>query len=116
MPYTGNDFTERKKLLECLRYSRITAWVNACNRLGFAFSKIMFERLRVTPATATALALFHDTDCLIALVVDRRCEGVEELNLHPRIRAESIGLSWDDLLHFATTTSHTPRVEVVAGG
>lgn len=84
--------------------------INARGRLGFAPMEKMVQRLHVTPGTATPLALRHDTDQSIALVVDRRLDGADQVNFHPMIHTESIGLTWDGFIAFAITTGHDPLV------
>lgn len=82
--------------------------IDARGRLGFAAVDVMVERLHVTPGTATPLALHHDDDGAITLVVDQRLEGADQVNFHPMIHTESIGLTWSDFLAFARTTGHEP--------
>lgn len=84
--------------------------IEARGRLGFAAMDAMVDRLGVTPGTATPLALHHDADAEIALVVDRRLEGADQLNFHPMVHTESIGLSWDQFTAFAAATGHAPLI------
>lgn len=80
--------------------------VDARGRLGFAAAETMVRLLRVTPGAATPLALVHDTDREVRLVVDRRLHGVEQLNFHPMVQTESIGLAWDQFAAFADASGH----------
>jgi Ala-tRNA(Pro) deacylase len=88
--------------------------IDARGRLGFASPDVMAERLHVVPGTATPLALVHDTDATITLVVDKRLEGAEQLNFHPMIHTESIGLTWDDFTRFAAETRHPPVIAAMS--
>lgn len=88
--------------------------IDARGRLGFAASEVMLQRLHVTPGTATPLALIHDTDQGITLVVDQRLRGADQLNFHPMTHTESIGLSWGDFLRFARSCGHEPLTVEVA--
>ncbi|WP_435278651.1 YbaK/EbsC family protein [Rhodococcus yananensis] len=88
--------------------------VDGRGRLGFAAPEVLAALLHVTAGTATPLALFHDTGNEITLVVDRRLDGAEQVNFHPMIHTESIGLSWDDFCTFAHATGHRPLVTALS--
>jgi Ala-tRNA(Pro) deacylase len=88
--------------------------VDARGRFSFAAPQVMAERLHVQPGTATPLALFHDTDATITLVVDDRLDGVDQVNFHPMTHTESIGLSWSDFVRFAAATGHPPVIAAMA--
>jgi len=88
--------------------------IDARGRLGFASADTMTERLRVTPGTATPLALFHDTEQTITLVVDERLQNAEQVNFHPMTHTESIGLTWADFTTFATASGHEPVIAAMA--
>ncbi|RGE20343.1 YbaK/EbsC family protein [Leucobacter sp. wl10] len=84
--------------------------IGARGRLGFASIETMIERLRVVPGTATPLALFHDTDREITLVIDQALEGADQLNFHPMSHTGSIGISWAGFSAFAAASGHEPVV------
>jgi Ala-tRNA(Pro) deacylase len=89
--------------------------IGARGRLGFAAPDTMIDLLHVTPGTATPLALFNDTSQSVTLVVDQALEGAEQLNFHPMIHTESIGLSWEQFTAFASACGRTPVVVDPAG-
>jgi Ala-tRNA(Pro) deacylase len=76
--------------------------IGARGRLGFAAPDTMMDLLHVTPGTATPLALFNDGARSVTLVVDCALEGAEQLNFHPMIHTESIGLTWEQFTTFAS--------------
>lgn len=80
--------------------------IGARGRLGFAPGETMVELLHVTPGTATPLGLFNDTDQAISVVVDQALEGAEQLNFHPMMHTESIGLTWTQFTVFARACGH----------
>lgn len=84
--------------------------VGARGRLGFASVDAMVQRLKVVPGTATPLALFHDRDAEITLVVDQALIGAEQLNFHPMSHTESIGVSWTNFTTFAIASGHDPVI------
>jgi len=75
--------------------------IGARGRLGFAAPDTMMDLLHVTPGTATPLALFNDTARSVTLVVDHALKGAEQLNFHPMIHTESIGLTREQFTTFA---------------
>lgn len=83
-------------------------------RLGFASPDLMAELLHVAPGTATPLALFHDTDTQITLVIDECLEGVEQVNFHPMTQTQSIGLTWDNFTTFLQSTGHAPLITTMS--
>src|SRR5699024_5849134 len=89
--------------------------IGARGRLGLAAADTMVKRLRVTPGTATPLAQFHDAEKAITLVVDQQLENASQVNFHPMIHTESIGLTWNDFTTFVTSTGHPPLITSVTG-
>ena len=88
--------------------------IGARGRLGFASAETMIERLHVTPGTGTPLALLHDTEQVVTLVVDERLQDAVQVNFHPMTHTESIGLTWTDFTAFATASGHEPVVAAMA--
>ena len=84
--------------------------IGARGRLGFAPADLMFERLRVTPGTATPLGLLNDTENTITLVVDDALADAEQLNFHPMTHDESIGLSWPQFNAFLASCGREPVI------
>lgn len=84
--------------------------IGAHGRLGFASAQTMAELLHVTPGTATPLALYNDTGRAVVLVVDRSLVDADQVNFHPMIHTESIGLTWAQFTTFARACGHAPMV------
>lgn len=82
--------------------------IGARGRLGFAAPETMLDLLHVTPGTATPLALFNDTAQSVTLVVDRALEDAAQVNFHPMIHTESIGLTWQQFTTFASACGRAP--------
>ncbi|GAA1331657.1 MULTISPECIES: YbaK/EbsC family protein [Brachybacterium] len=89
--------------------------IGARGRMGFASVEVMEERLHVGPGTATPLALVHDPDAEITLVVDQGLEHADQLNFHPMVQSESIGLTWEEFTRFAHSTGHPPVLAAMSG-
>lgn len=64
--------------------------------------------LDVEPGTVTPLALLNDTDGAVTFVIDADLLDAEQLNFHPMIQTESIGLSPAQLAAFLDSCAHPP--------
>ena len=80
--------------------------IGARGRLGFAPSDILREVLGVEPGALTPLALLHDRDHATTVVLDAKIMNDTQLNFHPLVNTESIGLSPTQLVRFITATGH----------
>lgn len=80
--------------------------VGASGRLGFASPDAMRETLGVEPGALTPLALMHDRDRAIAVVLDAKIMHDAQLNFHPLLNTESIGLTPAQLREFIAATGH----------
>jgi Ala-tRNA(Pro) deacylase len=67
--------------------------VGANGRLGFASPDIVREILGVEPGALTPLALIHDRSHAVTLVLDGKIMNDDQLNFHPLVNTESIGLA-----------------------
>lgn len=77
-------------------------------RLGFASAEVMQDVLHVTPGTATPLSLVNDTDQLVTLVIDKALDAATQLNFHPMVQAESIGLTPEQFATFISSCGREP--------
>ena len=84
-------------------------------RLGAgSLSFASFERLRrqlgVQPGSVTPLAVLHDPDCSVRVVLDAAILGHETVLCHPLTNDRTIALSVQGLLRFLEATGHAPTV------
>ncbi|MDQ6747393.1 MAG: prolyl-tRNA synthetase associated domain-containing protein [Candidatus Dormibacteraeota bacterium] len=84
--------------------------VGARGRLGFAAAETLQDVLHVLPGAATPLALINDTQNEVTLVIDASLEGAQQLNFHPMVQTESIGLSSEQFATFITACGKDPIV------
>jgi Ala-tRNA(Pro) deacylase len=77
---------------------RLHLHVGAQGRLGFAQAEQMREILGVEPVALTPFALLRDAAGLVKPVVDASLVAASQLNFHPLINTESIGIGPADLL------------------
>ena len=80
--------------------------LGARGRLGFAPADIVREVLGVEPGALTPLALIHDGNCAATVVLDAKIMNDAQLNFHPLVNTQSIGLSPSQLLRFIAATGH----------
>lgn len=72
--------------------------IGAQGRLGFAAADQMRSRLGVEPGALTPLALVNAASGEVRVVVDESLRGAAQLNFHPLVNTESLGIGFDDLL------------------
>ncbi len=80
--------------------------INARGRLRFASAEEMRRVLGVDPGTLTPLAVINDTSCDVTVVLDQALSDAEQINFHPMVHTESIGLSVEQLRAFLDSCSH----------
>lgn len=80
--------------------------VEASGRLGFASTEAVRSTLGVEPGALTPLALAYDTARAITVILDARIMRDHQLNFHPLINTESVGLSPQELISFIAATGH----------
>jgi Ala-tRNA(Pro) deacylase len=76
------------------------ARVGAHGRLGLAPAERMRHVLGVEPGALTPLALINDARGLVTAVVDASLLSAEQVNFHPLVNTESVGMRPMDLLAF----------------
>jgi Ala-tRNA(Pro) deacylase len=82
--------------------------IGAQGRLGFAAPEVVRTLLDVEPGTVTPLALLNDTDGAITFIIEEDLLEAEQVNFHPMIQTESIGLSPTELIKFLDSCNHSP--------
>ncbi|MCT9626727.1 prolyl-tRNA synthetase associated domain-containing protein [Pseudarthrobacter equi] len=84
--------------------------IGAQGRLGFASPDLMLEYLHVGPGTLTPLALINDTTGAITLVIDPALRDVEQVNFHPMVHEESVGLTPAQFSAFIASINREPVI------
>lgn len=80
--------------------------IGANGRLGFASPDTVREVLGVEPGSITPLALMHDRSHAASVVLDSTIIHDEQLNFHPLVNTQSVGLSPTELIRFFAATGH----------
>lgn len=84
--------------------------VGANGRLGFAPAERMTELLGVQPGALTPLGLINDRAGAVTAVVEAELLNAEQINFHPLVNTESIGLRPEDLLAFIRSCNREPMI------
>ena len=84
--------------------------VGAQGRLRFASAEDMDAALGVRPGTLTPLAVINDHDGAVTVVIDRDLMAAQQVNFHPLVHTESIGLAPNDLRTFLEGCGHAPLI------
>ena len=88
--------------------------IGASGRVGFASPEKMRSVLGIDPGALTPFAIINDSDCLVTVVIDAALMGAEQLNFHPIVQTQSVGLSPADLSAFVKSCGRIPHVVNVA--
>ncbi len=79
------------------------------SRLSFADAADMERLLGITPGSVSVLALMHDKNHEVSLLIDRELLAEEFIGCHPCVNTASLKLRMDDLLTvFLPCTGHEP--------
>lgn len=82
--------------------------IGAHGRLGFAHPQQMTGILDVLPGSLTPLALINDDKNEVTAVIDASLMKDDQINFHPLINTESVGLHPQDFLKFLRSCGHEP--------
>jgi len=82
------------------------ARIGANGRLGFAPAEIVRRVLGVEPGAVTPLAISHDANKETMVILDEGIMGDRQVNFHPLVNTESLGLSPSELTRFIEATGH----------
>ena len=91
---------------------RLHEVIGASGRLSFCSADQMMQHLGVTPGSVTALAVVHDKDHAVTVILDAGLMEHDLINCHPLVNTMTTTLTRDDLLRFFRATGHEP-VETV---
>ncbi len=70
----------------------------------------MTELLGVQPGALTPLGLINDRAGAVTAVVEAELLNAEQINFHPLVNTESIGLRPEDLLAFIRSCNREPMI------
>lgn len=83
------------------------AHVGASGRLGFAQSDQVRAALGIEPGALTPLALINDRERRVTVVVDKALMAADQLNFHPLVNTESVGIHPSKLMAFVESCGHS---------
>jgi Ala-tRNA(Pro) deacylase len=94
---------------------RLHALIGAAGRLSFGSADEMRRRLGVEPGAVTPFGLMHDTEGVVAAVLDAGMMTNDRLNFHPLANTMTTTIERDDLVAFLAATGHKPQIVALAG-
>ncbi|MGL4440168.1 MAG: prolyl-tRNA synthetase associated domain-containing protein [Bosea sp. (in: a-proteobacteria)] len=92
---------------------RLHEVIGASGRLSFCNPEQMLAHLGVTPGSVTALAVIHDADHAVTVILDASLMDQDLVNCHPLINTMTTTLRREGLLAFFRATGHEPVVIVL---
>jgi Ala-tRNA(Pro) deacylase len=84
------------------------AKIGANGRVGFATGDQMREILAVEPGALTPFAVINDHEGIVSVVVDATLLDADQLNFHPLVQTQSMGIHPRDLLSFIRSCDREP--------
>lgn len=89
---------------------RLHTRIGVSGQLRFASPDTMQDVLGVAPGTLTPLALINDVERNVTVVVDAELLGEDQLNFHPLVHTESIGVAPREFLTFIASCDREPMI------
>ena len=80
-------------------------------RLSFVSEEQLKDLLGVAPGTVTPLALMHDKNHLIKVIIDSDIDQKSTVGFHPNINTTTLILKFTDFLTILTHLDHEPIYE-----
>jgi Ala-tRNA(Pro) deacylase len=84
--------------------------LGAKGQLGFASGQRVEEYLGVVPGALTPLGVINDSQCAVTVVIDAALLDAAQVNFHPLVNTQSIGLQPDHLLRFIRSCCREPMI------
>ena len=90
--------------------TKILATIIGSKRISFGGAGLLLEVLGVTPGSVTPLAMMHDREHKVRLVLHTDVMHSRPLLVHPLVNTATVELQPADLLRFLTYHSVTPQL------
>lgn len=84
--------------------------LDARGHLGFVAADVMVDLLGVVPGALTPLAIINDDENAVNVVIDAELMAADQLNFHPLINTESVGLHPEELQKFIRACGREPII------
>lgn len=78
------------------------------SHLSFASAERLFELLGLTPGAVTPLALPHDRERKITLVIDQAIDQTAKIGFHPNVNTATLVLAFTDFQRYLTKLGIQP--------
>lgn len=77
--------------------------------LSFASETVLFDLLGLTKGSVTPLALPHDTEHQITLVIDEAIDRTQKIGFHPNTNTATLVIAFSDFQRFLTKLGIEPH-------
>jgi Ala-tRNA(Pro) deacylase len=84
-------------------------------RLSFGSPDRLARYLGIAPGAVSLFAIYNDTDCRVALIVDRVLWDSDAFQWHPLVNTSTLVISRPDVERFVMQTGHTFRILEIPG-
>ncbi len=84
-----------------------------CSRLSFASPEELDRLIGLPPGTLTPLAIHHDEEQAIQVVIDRSIARDAKLGFHPNINTTTLMISFVNLERFLSWAKHPPVYKAI---
>lgn len=88
----------------------LSSLIGGKGHLSFVPAERMQELLGVVPGALTPMGLINDRDALITAVIDALLMTSAQLNFHPLVNTESMGISPAGLVSFVRSCGREPLI------
>ena len=89
---------------------RIHTVIGAQGRVSFGKPEALMELLGVVPGAVTAFGIINDTDQQVSFILDEALMEHAAICCHPLRNDATTVIGRDDLVRFAETVGHAPRI------
>lgn len=93
-----------------LNLKTLSGFMGGKGHLSFVRGEQMEQLLGVAPGALTPMGLINDADAVVTAVIDAALMDAAQLNFHPLVQTESMGISPADLLRFIRSCGREPVV------
>ena len=92
-----------------IQLKALAVHLGAKKGLRFANAGHLAEHLGVAPGAVTPLAVLHDREGRVTMLLDKHLLDYEQVNAHPLHNAATVTLDVRDLIRFLEHVEHAPR-------
>jgi Ala-tRNA(Pro) deacylase len=89
---------------------KVLASSQCISGLSLASPQRLLKYLGVTPGAVSLMALIHDTDDQVEMLIDKDLCSAEALQVHPLVNTATLVIPMRGIRAFLAITNHTPKI------